>query len=403
MTSFSHRLAVAGLVSVVAFGATAAHAEGLKLGALMPMTGGLQAYGETSLNGIKLAVDQINAAGGVNGGQVELIVGDTQTTPQAGVSAAQKLVNVDKVSALVGALSSGVSIPVAQTVSSKQGVPQVSGASTAPDITNLDDGDFMFRTVPTDAVQGVGLAELTIAAGIKDVAVVYLNNDYGKGLAEAFTSAYEAKGGKVTASVAYEEKQASYRGELSKAAGGGSAHMVQIAYPEDGIPMIKQALEGGYFQKFIFTDGMKAQEMVDNIGAQYLEGAYGTTPESAGEAAKIYRAAFEAKFGPTEKPYSDTAYDATMILALAAVKAGSNDSKAIRDAMRDVANAPGEKVLPGEFAKAVELLKAGKDIDYVGASGPVDFDAAGDVSGTFAHWVIEDGKFVTKKIFVPGS
>ena len=397
------RLAIAGLAAAVAMGAATAQAENLKLGALMPLTGGLQAYGETSLNGVKLAAEQINAAGGVNGGQVEVIVGDTQTAPQAGVSAAQKLVNVDRVSALIGALSSGVSIPVAKTVSSKEGVPQVSGASTSPDITSLDDNDFMFRTVPTDAVQGVGLAELTLDAGITDVAIVYLNNDYGKGLAEAFANAYTAKGGKVTASVAFEEKQASYRGELAKAADGGSAHLVQIAYPEDGIPMIKQALEGGYFQKFIFTDGMKANELIDSIGAEYLNGAFGTTPESAGEAADLYKKAYEDKFGPTEKPYSDTAYDATVILSLAAAKAGSSDPKAIRDAMRDVANAPGEKILPGEFAKALELIKAGKDIDYVGASGPVDFDAAGDVSGTFGHWVIEDGKFVTKKIFVPGS
>lgn len=403
MTSYTKRFGLTGLAAAMALSAGIAQAEGLKLGALMPMTGGLQAYGDTSLNGIKLAVEQINAAGGVNGGQVELIVGDTQTNPQSGVSSAQKLVSVDKVSALIGALSSGVTIPIAQTVSSAEGVPQVSGASTAPDITTLDDKDFLFRTVPTDAVQGIGLAELTKAAGINDVAVIYLNNDYGKGLAEAFSTAYAKQGGKVTASVAFEEKQASYRGELQKAAGGGSTHLVQIAYPEDGIPMIKQALEGGYFQKFIFTDGMKAQELVDNIGAQYLNGMFGTTPESVGKAAGLYKAAFEAKFGPTEKPYSDTAYDATMILALAAVKAGSTDPKAIRDAMRDVANAPGEEVLPGEFAKGVELLKAGKTINYVGASGPVDFDAAGDVSGTFAHWVIKDGKFVTEKVFVPGS
>lgn len=403
MTSHNKRLALAGLATAALFGATAAQAEGLKLGALLPLTGGLQAYGETSLNGIKLAVDQINAAGGVNGGKVEMIVGDDQTNPQAGVAAAQKMVSVDKINAMVGALSSGVTIPVAQTVTSKAGVPQVSGASTAPAITTLEDNDLLFRTVPTDAVQGVGLAELAVAAGIKDVAVVYLNNDYGKGLAEAFTASFEAKGGKVTASVGFEEKQASYRGELQKAAAGGSKHLVQIAYPEDGIPMLKQSLEGGYFTKFIFTDGMKAQEMVDNIGAENLEGAFGTTPESAGQAASAYKAAFEAKFGPTEKPYSDTAYDATMILALAATKAGSNDPKAIHAAMRDVANAPGEAVLPGEFAKGVALLKAGKDIDYVGASGPVDFDKAGDVSGTFAHWVIKGGKFETVKIFVPGS
>jgi len=399
MTAYKHRLALAGLATAFALGATAAHAEGLKVGALMPMTGGLQPYGVGCLEGIKLAVKEINAQGGVLGGQLDLIVGDTQTSPQPGVAAAQKLVNVDKVSALVGALSSGVTVPIAQSVSVPAGVAQISNASTAPNITTLEDNDFLFRTVPTDAVQGVGLAELTIEAGIKDVAIVYINNDYGKGLAEAFTAAYEAKGGKVTASVGFEEKQASYRGELQKASEGGSKHLVQIAYPVDGTPMLKQSLEGGFFANFIFTDGMKANEVIDAIGAEYLNGSFGTTAESAGEAKGI----FQKAFGATEKPYADTAYDATMIIALAAEKAGSDDPKAIRDALRDVANAPGEQVLPGEYAKAVKLIKEGKDIDYVGASGPVDFDGAGDVSGTFAHWVIEDGKYVTKKIFVPGS
>ncbi|MBF0247183.1 MAG: ABC transporter substrate-binding protein [Alphaproteobacteria bacterium] len=394
---------VAGAATAVMGFAGAAQADGLKIGALMPMTGGLQAYGVTSLNGVNLAADQINAAGGVNGGKLEVVVGDTQTSAQPGVAAAKKLVSVEGVSALVGALSSGVTIPIAQTVAAPNGVPQISGASTAPAITSMDDQDFLFRTVPTDAVQGVGMAELAAEAGIKNAAVIYVNNDYGKGLAEAFAAAFTRKGGAVAQSVAFEEKQASFRGELQKAASGGATHLVLIAYPESGIPILKQSLEGGYFMKFVFSDGMKANDIVDAIGAEYLDGAFGTTAESAGDAAKIYQAAFEAKYGPTEKPYSDTAYDATMILALAAAKAGSSDPKAIRDALRDVANAPGEAVLPGEFAKGVQLLKAGKDIDYVGASGPVDFDANGDVSGTFAHWVIENGRFVTKKVFVPGS
>ncbi len=391
--------AVAVFLGATALNAPAALAKGLKLGALMPMTGGLQPYGGSSLAGIKLAIKQINAQGGVLGGKVELIVGDTQTSAQAGVAAAQKLVNINQVSALIGALSSGVTEPVASSVSVPAGVVQISNASTAPSITTFKDHDLLFRTVPTDAIQGVGLAEVTLEAGIKDVAVIYVNNDYGKGLAGAFTRAYEKHGGKVTASVGFDAKQASYRGELQKAAKGGSTHLVQIAYPVDGTPMLRQSLEGGYFSKFIFSDGMKANEVIKAIGAKYLNGSFGTTAESAGKAAEIFKKAF----GPTEKPYVDTAYDATMILALAAEKAGSSDRTAIHDALRLVANAPGVKVLPGEYAKAVKLIKQGKDIDYVGASGPVDFDANGDVSGTFAYWVIENGKYVTKRIFVPKS
>jgi ABC-type branched-subunit amino acid transport system substrate-binding protein len=389
--------------AAVAMLASPAVADGLKLGALMPMTGALQPYGETSLNGVRLAVDEMNAAGGVLGGKVELVVGDTQTAPQSGVDAAKKMVSVSKVSGLVGALSSGVSIPVAKSVSSVNGVPQISGASTSPVITKLDDRDFMFRTVPSDAFQGVALARLVKDKGIDDVAVIYVNNDYGKGLYEAFAGAFEKIGGKVTEAVAYEEKQASYRGELQRAAKGGSEHLVQIAYLGDGIPMLKQALEGGTFAKFIFTDGMKGPEMITSIGAQYLNGSFGTSPEAlAGEPASRFKKAYEKAYGELPpKPYIDSAYDATMLLGLAAAKAGTTDGKAIRDALRAVANPPGEEILPGDFAKALAAIKAGKDIDYVGAAGSQNLDADGDVPGTFAHWAVKDGEIVTVEVFEP--
>ena len=102
-------------------------------------------------------------------------------------------------------------------------------------------------------------------------------------------------------------------------------------------------------------------------------------------------------------PYIDSAYDATMILMLAMEKAGSTEGPAIRDAIREVANAPGEEVLPGDFARARELIKAGKDINYQGAAGNQEFDGNGDVSGTFEHWAIKDGKIVTLGVFDPGN
>jgi len=152
------------LMAAAIFGAvmavSPAQAEPLKIGALMPMTGDLQAYGGADLKGVQFAIKQINDAGGVNGEKVELVVADTQTRPQAGVDAAQKLINVDGVDAIVGALSSGVTIPVAKTVTSRVGVVQISNASTSPTITKLQDNDFLFRSVPSDAFQGLALANL---------------------------------------------------------------------------------------------------------------------------------------------------------------------------------------------------------------------------------------------------
>jgi len=388
--------AIAAAVLGVAMAAPAM-AEPLRIGALMPMTGDLQAYGEADLKGVEFAVKQINDAGGVNGAPVDLVVADTQTKPQAGVDAAQKLVNIDGVHAIVGALSSGVTIPVARTVTSREGVPQISNASTSPTITKLDDNDFLFRTVPSDAYQGVALAKLVADKGLTDLGVLYVNNDYGQGLANAFAEAF---GGTVTASIAFEQGQASYRGELQQASGGNAQALVVIGYPESGSVILRQALEGGYFTRFVFTDGMKAPEIIERIGAGILEGAFGTVPQSAdSEGLRLFREAYTAEYGDLPpKPYYDTAYDAAFALALAAQKAGSTDPTAIRDNLREVANPPGEVVLPGEWEKAVKLLADGQDINYEGASGSVDFDENGDVPGTIGHWEIQDGKIVDVKL-----
>jgi len=375
--------------------AVAAHAqaEPLKIGALMPMTGDLQAYGEADLTGVQFAVKQINAAGGVNGEQVEVVIADTQTKPQAGVDAAQKLINVDGVHAIVGALSSGVTIPVAKTVTSRESVPQISNASTSPTITTLEDDDLLFRSVPSDAYQGVALADIVTRKGFSNVSILYVNNDYGQGLADAFTEAF---GGEVSAAIAFEQGQASYRGELQRAARNNAEALVLIGYPESGSVILRQSLEGGYLSKFIFTDGMKAPEIIDRVGAQFLNGAFGTVPQSRDtEGLRVFREAYIAEYGDLPgKPYYDTAYDAAMVIALAAQKAGSTDPEAIRNNLRDVANPPGEVILPGEWEKAVKLLADGQNINYEGAAGSVDFDDSGDVPGTIGHWEIQDGEIV---------
>jgi branched-chain amino acid transport system substrate-binding protein len=385
--------AIAGLASGLMAGT--AMAEGARVGALIPLTGGLQAYGEGSLNGIRLAVKEINEAGGVLGGPLELVVGDTQTRAQPAIDAAMRLVSVDGVIGLLGALSSGNTIPVATTVAKPNQIPQISNASTAPAITTLDDDDFLFRTAPSDAYQGVVLANLVESSGIGSVAVLYVNNDYGVGLAEAFEENY---GGTVTSSAAFEPNKASYRGELQSIAGGEPEALLLIAYPDDGgLLILRQSLEEGFFDRFVFTDGMKTAQLVDDIGAEFMNGMFGTAAASVeSEASARFAEAYEAEFGELPPlPYIDNAYDAAMIMALAIEQAGSADGTAIRDALREVANAPGEVVGPGDFAKAKELIAAGTAINYEGAAGSHDFDENGDVTGTFEHWAVMDGAITT--------
>jgi ABC-type branched-subunit amino acid transport system substrate-binding protein len=391
-------------VAALALGAGTASAEDIKIGALMSMTGDLQAYGESSLSGIQLAVKEINATGGAGGGILEIVVGDDQTNPQVGVDSAKKLVEIEKIAALIGALASGVTIPVATSVTAPANTVQISNASTSPAITDLADNDMLFRTVPSDAFQGVALASVVSEKGVKNVSVLYVNNDYGEGLAKAFATAFEAKGGTVSANLPFEPGNASYRGELQKTAEGDPEALVLIAYPENGNIILKQSLEEGFHDHFIFTDGMKAPEVIEAIGADNLKTAYGTAPEAIAdsEAATRFKDAYQAEFGELPpKPFIDSAYDATMLLGLALEKAGAGDRAKIHAALREVANPPGEKILPGEFAKAKELIAAGTDIDYVGAAGEQNFNDQGDVGGTFAHWTMETGEITTVKVFAP--
>jgi ABC-type branched-subunit amino acid transport system substrate-binding protein len=280
----------------------------------------------------------------------------------------------------------------------------ISGSATSPVISTLDSKGFTFRTVPSDAFQGIALAEVAKNKGYKSVGVIHINNDYGKGLSEAFDKAFTKAGGKVTATVAYEPKQASFRGEVQKAATGKPEALLVIAYTGDGVPILKTALESGSFNRFLLSDGMKAPEIIDAIGGQFLDGAAGTAaaPLPDYPAADTFKKAYAAKYGEVSpKPYIDTFYDAVYVLALAAEKAKSTDGAKIRDAIREISANDGEKVGPGEFAKAKQAIAEGKKIDYIGASGPLKFDAHGDVGGTFAHWEIRDGKIETVRVFEP--
>lgn len=402
MTRTSRLLGAVSALSL-AVAAGAADAQPLRIGALLPLTGDLQAYGESSREGVELAVEEINAAGGVLGAPIQLEISDTQTEPQAGVDAAQRLVSVQGVHALVGALSSGVTIPVASSVSSSEGVVQISNASTSPVITNLDDNDFLFRTVPSDAFQGNALAQVAMEEGVESVGILYINNDYGEGLANAFESAFEALGGSVVGRSGYAPGQSSYRGELGRVSDGEAA-LLLIGYPENGQTILRQALEGGHFTEFLFSDGMKSPDIIENLGARYLNGSFGTAAEARDDtdAAQHFVRAYEAEYGELPPvPYIDTAYDAVYAIALAAQAAGTTDPELIRDHLREVAGPGGEVVIPGEFERARDLLSRGRDINYEGASGSVDFDARGDVPGTFAHWAIQDGEIITVKIFEP--
>ena len=220
------RLVVVALLAVLTVAVAACESEPEKVpdplivGHLNALTGSLSYFGESHSNSIGLAADHINRAGGIQGGSVILVHRDTAVNPVQGVSAAEELVNVQGVVAIVGALASGVTIPVATSVTVPNGVLQVSGASTAPAITVLEDNDFLFRTSLSDASQGVVLADLAKELGYESAGILYINNAYGEGLAAQFTESFTALGGTVIASVPHEDSQPTFVSELEKATEG---------------------------------------------------------------------------------------------------------------------------------------------------------------------------------------
>lgn len=389
-----------GLVAASALTAAAAPAmaEDVTVGILGDLTGPIEDLAPPIVAGAQLAFDHVNAQGGIlDGGTLTAVVGDSACDPSVAGPAADKLVNSDNVTAMVGAFCTGATVGAATASSIPGNVVQISPSATAPVLTTLDDNDLVFRTTPSDAFQGVKLADLLISKDITDVALTYVNNDYGKGLADVFVETFEAAGGTISVNAAHEDGKADYRAELGQLAGGGSQTLVILAYASgSGQTILRQALESGNFVTYVGGDGMVDDELLAAIG----DGAEGMIATRAGafegESADVYAGLAEEAGQNPEATYAPQAYDAAFLLALAIEKNGSADREGVSAALREVATAPGEVILPGEWEKAVELIAAGTDIDYEGAGGSADFDEAGDVSGIIVEMAAEDGAFVIK-------
>ena len=378
----------------------------IRIGTLIDATGDLAAFGPPIVLATDLAALLINEAGGIDGRMIEMVHRDSGTSPQIATDAASALVNVDGVEAIVGSLSSGVTLAVAESVTIPNGAVIVSPASTSPAITNLDDNDTVFRTTVSDALQGVIAAQVAKQLGYENVATLYINNAYGEGLSSIFKENFEAHGGTVSATVPIEGGQASYSSELRQASQGGADVLMAMSYAETAGVYLREAIEGQYFDDFMFVDGTKSQDMFDELGADNFQGNYGTAPGAPGTPTQeTFKDLYASKLnGDPSDIFISEGFDAAVTLALAIAEAGSEDGDDIKAAMRKVANAPGEQVGPGDLAKALQLISEGKDIDYVGAAGDQDFDENGDVQNTIEVWKIDGGQVTSTGIFAsPGD
>ena len=376
------------------------------IGSVVPSTGDLGVFGPDMTAAIDVAIDAVNAAGGVNGKQIEVIHRDSGTSEQLGADAANALINVDGAVGIIGAMSSGVSLSVARSATIQNGIVQISPASSSPALTALDDNDFVFRTNVSDALQGGITADIATELGFTSIATTYINNAYGEGLTRVFTEGFEGNGGTVTAQIGHESGQVSYLSELQRTADDNPDALVVIAYPETASILLRESVEGGFFDNYIFVDGVHSQSIFDAVSSPTIEGSYGTVagaPES--QARRDYVDLFRQETGgESDNPYPGFAFDAAAIMALAIEHADSEDPSDIRDSIRAVANPPGSSVGPKDLARALELIRNGEDVNYVGAGGDQDFDEFGDVINTVQLWRIKDGKIEDLDIYLkPGD
>ena len=363
----------------------------IKVGIILGFTGPIETLTPAMRDSAKLAFAEVSSSGALLGGETitPLIADSTCVDSDAAVAAAEILIN-DGVVAIMGADCSGVTGAIATNVAVPNGVTMVSPSATSPGLTKLADNGLFFRTAPSDAKGGQVLAQVALDRGLTSVAVTYTNNDYGKGLADVFEASFSSGGGTVTTVASHEEGKGDYSAEIGVLGSAGGDALVVIGYlDQGGKGMIQASLDSGSFDLFVLSDGMIGQSIADAIGAD-LNGSFGTLPGTQSEGAAKF-AEISGDIDPTA-PYAGESYDAAALIALAIEAGGSADRSSIVANIKKVANAPGDKILPGELAKGLAILAGGGDVDYQGATD-VELSTFGDAAGSFKEMEVKGGSF----------
>ena len=368
--------------------APAPASDPLILASLMPLSGDLASLGPGIALGAALAVEQINAAGGINGQPVVLIEGDS------GCDGAVALTSLNDVIAqgaqgVMGAACSGTSLAILDTAIAAE-VVMVSPSNTSPQFTKIDKKGFYARTAPSDLLQGDVLASLLVEDGVQTVSIISRADSYGRGLAEATAAAFEAAGGTVKTIVYHATDATEFTSEVTAVGKGAPDAIVGILFPETGCGVLQPAFEQGLLDTpWYMTDGVKDAGLASLCGlGTALDGFKGTAPGSAaGEAKDAFEAAYagvSADGSPTFI-FAPQAYDAVMLMAISAAANGVTGPEIASGLV--AASSGGEKCIG---VACIALAADGVDVDYVGASGEIELNAVGDpTAATYDIWTTE--------------
>lgn len=374
-----------------------ADAKPLKFGYVLPETGDLAYLGPPQLEAMKFAIKQINEAGGVLGNDVPDSVGGDEAGDQSVASQSADRVLNSGVDAIIGAAATGMSLAIIDKITGA-GVVQCSGSNTAPTFTDYDDDGYYFRTAPSDALQGPVLADVIVGDGHSKVAIVARADDYGKGLASATAKALKTAGASVVLNQAYDPKATNFNATVQKIVSAKPDAVVVVAF-EEGKQIIKGLIEDGLTPKKIGiygADGLRSADLAKLVSPNdpgVLAGMKGTAPASADnpDFTKELKA-----FAPKlkELQFAPQVFDCVNIIALAAEKGKSTKPADIKTHINEITK-DGEKCTT--FADCKKLIDDGKDVDYDGASGPLDFTKPGEpgVANIEVYGYDKDGKLET--------
>jgi branched-chain amino acid transport system substrate-binding protein len=365
----------------------------IKIGIILGFTGPIESLAPVMAKSAEMAIAEINKTGIFMDGKNKVVsfrADSTCVDAAAAQAAAERLITSNKVKAIMGADCSGVTTAVLKNVAMPNGILMISPSATSPALSTEPDNDLFFRTSPSDARQGEVIAELLLEKGFNSAALTHTNNDYGKGLAASIKQNYEAKGGKVTITASHEDGKGDYSSEVAALAQASGDILIVAGYLDQGGKGIIQAsLDADAFSKFFLPDGMIGDSLPKAIGSD-LNGSIGSVPGTDSPGASKYSDLAKAN-GFESGPYGPESYDAAALIMLAMEASKSTDSNIFKKSVMDIANAPGEKIFPGELGKALQLIKDGKQIDYVGATS-LEFVGAGESAGSFAEISIDNGK-----------
>lgn len=339
------------------------------IGVSLPLTGDAAVWGKSQQDGYELAVEQINANGGVNGRPIKLIYGNDTGLPKEGISVLRKFIDVDDIDAITGVANSSVALAYIPIITKERLIFISSGASS-PKLTGAS--MYFFRTWPSDIAEALAMGKYAREKlGISSVSCLYINNDYGVGLVEPFSKEFSSLGGRILGKELFEQNATDMRAQLTKIKRQNPEAIYLAGNPREMARCITQARELDITQKFLSISTLNDKEVFDLAKKEDIEGTLITDasfdPRSDRPEAKVFIQSFQEKFKKEPGILANTAYDALMILVHAISEVGT-DSDAI--------------------AAYLHNMKT-----YPGVAGPINFTEGGDVNRPIRISIAKGGQF----------